>query len=319
MIVFNWILLIAVLQSGEGYPGRPLPLTKGTHVELDQFPSAFYAPAICDAEGNIYMRVAGAVSYRRAPVWKYSSHGRKLAAFQLPDAKDQAFHLGGYFPAADSFDEVTYDGTDTWVFHFKSDGSLEDKIRLSAPESLIPEDLFVFPRGNLLVRGYIQSGKRENEEFSAIFSSDGKLIKEFKHKDSDGKPLKKSEEPSQPDASFAGGPDGNAYVTRGNHVTVISPYGETIRSFDLLVPGQDFHAAKLEISGSILSMEYLRFDKKGIPEVRFRTYDLRGNLQYEYVPDETLRGGPLCFSENEGYLFYDGNGSQTYFVRAAIH
>lgn len=152
-----------------------------------------------------------------------------------------------------------------------------------------------------------------------MFSSDGTLIKEFKQRNADGTIVVAEDSAHPPDTAFALGSDGNAYAMLSNRVKVFSPNGELIRSFTFSDPEKDFHPVNMEISGATISIEFARMDKSGFPVIRFRTYDLQGELEHEFVPDETLTNSPICFSENEGYLFFAGNGSQNYFVRAAIH
>jgi hypothetical protein len=228
-----------------------LHVTKKFKVENEMAPLTL-RPYFCDGNDHVYYRKYIVGTTFRAPIEKVEQKSaRVIGTFKLPPAPK-----GNEFNARDFF--VSTDGTVTalaWIpattqvymVRFNSAGEPGNATKLEGdfqPEGPIA----VFPSGDVLVTGFEANlAEPRSRLFSAIFSSDGKLVKRVEFpSDRKVETMAKQHDPSVSptlapqlnlavsDGRILVGADGNAYLMRPLNppeIYVVNSTGEVIRTF----------------------------------------------------------------------------------------
>lgn len=237
---------------------RPLEITAKVKTVLS---GALLGRAACDEDGNIYLRpyvsqrVSGLPS-SASPVQKMKPDGTLAELFQNSDADGAKLPFRDAVSADGKVHQAawTRDGT-IYVISFAKDGSSKSKTRIQT-DSFLPYQLAVFKSGEFLLSG--TKGKDGHTPFTAVFSSDGKLLKEVTEPE-DEDLAKKAESGedyvSANGATFANsavefgdavsGSDGNVYLMRATspaQIYVVSPHGEIVRKLRI-DPGRSGYVA----------------------------------------------------------------------------
>jgi hypothetical protein len=247
--------------QGKASDKRPAP---ESHLRLTQVETVLakreiaigFSDLACDEDGNIYLESENA----GAPIRELNAKGERVASFVL--SADPDVDVYGSGPYALSADGELY----TWVGNrkdgrfyvlvFGADGTYKRKIKLDPGFPWIPGPFAVFSNGNLLMTGqeYDRDVWRPMLPFTAIFRSDGKMLKELSFQDDDQihkmtlerDPMITSARAPTDNRAVAFGhvqpaKDGNLYIMRWLSpavIYVVSPGGEVLRRFKV-DPGDD--------------------------------------------------------------------------------
>jgi hypothetical protein len=237
-------------------------------------PTLFTAPATCDNNGNLYLRM-----YQSGHVAKVTPAGKVEKLYRLDEVPDRDFkgarqalvisyavdERGNVYVAAENSDQKTV------LVKFQNDGDYEGVIPFDIA-NFSPLQVAAFAGGELLVSGYVMIVSKRDaspEVYTAIFDQYGHLVKDLtlsrdvSTKSSEDKarlPLQyKGAEagPALEQAIATGtvgiGVDGDAYIfrnTKSPTVFVVSPAGELVRRMVLKSPAPDLWPASESMSGA---------------------------------------------------------------------
>lgn len=238
---------------------RPLEITAKIKTELK---NPLLGRTACDEDGNIYLRpyisqrLSGLPS-STSPVQKVKPDGTLAELFQNSDADGTKLATNGVSVSADGKlyqAGWTRDGI-IYVTSFAKDGSVKSRTRIQG-DLFHPYQLAVFKSGEFLLSG--TKAKDGHASFTAVFSSDGQMLKEVSEPE-DQDITKKAESGeayvSANGATFANsavefgdavsGSDGNVYLMRATspaQIYVVSPHGEVVRKLRI-DPGRSGYVA----------------------------------------------------------------------------
>jgi hypothetical protein len=225
---------------------------------------------------------------------------------------------------------------------YKSDGSYKSLIKLQPGFAWIPSTLAVFASGNLLVSGleYDKNEKRFVWPFTAIFSSDGTLLKEVKLEDDDtlrdmaASGDSRVSSSTNPSSNFAiefgqsqAASDGNVYLMRWVTPTIfyaLSPGGGVVRRF-LVDPGdENFKPAEMHVAGSRIAV---LFYHPQTGELLMKIVDLEGHEIATYdqakvngkpTTNDALGSAFACYTDDpQRFTFLTTGDGQKLELRAA--
>lgn len=265
-----------------------------TPVETITAPSevaAGFAQLGCDSDGNLYLG-----SDSPAPgVRKLNTKGELVALFQ-PDANPDVKVWGsGSFAVTLDGELYNWVGAKTeitrYVLVFKPDGTYKSAIKLQPGFPWIPASLAVFANGTLLITGqeYDVDRSKPMLPFTAIFSADGRLLKEVSLEDDER--LHGMAVAHDPHVSSSMNPtgnravswgqmeaakDGNIYVMRWQSPAIIyavSPGGAVVRRFTVDPGRDDLMPVKMHIAGNRMA---ILFTQRQTNEKIMRVVDLEG-------------------------------------------
>lgn len=236
----------------------------------------FYEPLRCDSSGNVYFETD---TYGSSGIHKLAPSGERLAVF-TPGSNTEFKKIDstGYFTVTDTGElyELAFPHElSRYVFVYKSDGSYKDAIKLETGFPWMPSSLAVFPSGTLLVSGLEYDSDQTSAmwPFTAIFSSDGTLLKQIKLKDDDTlRGLAAGGDtrvisPQNPRANHAidfskmevG--DGNVYVMRWINPAIfyaISAGGEVVRRFTVDPGDSGYHPVSMHVSQNRIAVLFVQ-------------------------------------------------------------
>jgi hypothetical protein len=234
-----------------------------------------FADISCDEDGNIFLGLDGP----SAPaIRKLNTKGELTTLFQPYGNPDiDIMGLGRYAVTTDGelyLFASPKDGKPWWVILvFKSDGSYKTNIKLDPGFGWTAASFAVFANGNILVTGQkvFRDQSRMQESFTAIFRSDGRLLKTIDlEDDAHLQDLAKSGPPSSPlvpnsNRAVSWGhlraaKDGNIYVMRALSPAIIyaiSPGGELVRRFTVDPDDASMLPFQMLISGNNISVEFI--------------------------------------------------------------
>jgi hypothetical protein len=237
-----------------------------------------FARISCDEDGNIFLGLDGP----SAPaIRKLNTKGELKTLFQPYGNPDiDILGLGNYAVTTDGelyLFASPKDGKPWWdILVFKSDGSYKTTIKLDPGFGWTPASLAVFANGNILVTGQkvFRDQSRMQEPFTAIFRSDGRLLKTIDPEDDShlhelGKsgPSNSSLVPTSNRAVSWGimrpARDGNIYVMRALSPAIIyaiSPSGEVVRRFTVDPDDASMLPYQMLISGNKVSVLFMNRD-----------------------------------------------------------
>lgn len=202
----------------------------------------------CDADGNFYIASVDGWS-----ISKFNPKGELVATFKATSSPDiPQLDLAGKFTVSEDGDVrqlVFPHSFDRDVFLYNKDGSFKSFVKLDADGIWNPSLFVALPSGNFLGTGQKWDRlAREYFPFTAIFSSNGTLLKEVHLEDDDyiHKQATSGDLRFVPSGSAGGlnfaisrgslkvASDGNMYLLRQLNPAVVyavSPGGEVIRRF----------------------------------------------------------------------------------------
>jgi hypothetical protein len=251
---------------------QPLHLTPLKTIPTSQATTGF-GEISCDGDGNFYL---GADSPAFPGITKINSNG-ELAALFKPDLNpDVPVEFGEDFFVTKDGEVYMWVGAkksfERYVLIFKSDGSYKSNVKLQTGFPWMPANISVFPHGEILMTGqeYVKGSNRTMLPFTAIFSSDGKMLKELELDDdakindmaaSHDAHIVSSTNPSNNRAvawgRAAAASDGNIYVMRWLSPAVfyaISPGGEVVHRFTVDPGSSGYMPVQMHISGNRIAV-----------------------------------------------------------------
>jgi hypothetical protein len=238
-----------------------------------------FADVSCEEDGNIFLGLDGP----SAPaIRKLNAKGELTTLFQPYSNPDiDIMSLGRYAVTADGELYMLASPNDgkPWnvILVFKSDGSYKTNIKLDQSFGWNASSLAVFANGNILVTGQkvFRDQTRMQEPFTAIFRSDGRLLKTLDLEDdkhiqdlakSGSANLTSSLVPTSNRAVAWGimrtAKDGNIYVMRALSralIYAISPGGETVRHFTVDSGDSSMMPSQMLISGNNISVQFMNY------------------------------------------------------------
>jgi hypothetical protein len=265
----------------------------------------------CDADGNFYIADADRLS-----ISKLNPKGELVATFRATSSPDMPQLDGaGMFTVSGDGDVrqlVFPHSFDRDVFLYNKDGSFKSFVKLDAGGIWNPSLFVAFPSGNFLGTG--QKWDRVAQEyfpFTAIFSSDGTLLKEVHLEDDDYI----HKQATSGDSRFVPGglpgglnfaisrgslkvaSDGNVYLLRQLNPAVvyaISPGGEIVRRFTVDPGDSLLTVARMAIAGSRAALVFRKGGEgKNIERQFVQIVDLEGNKIVTY--EESMVDGHIAF------------------------
>jgi hypothetical protein len=290
-------------------PDAPRVLELKTQLKTS-LKGALLSRAGCDEDGNIYLRpyisqrVSG-LPGSTSPVQRMKPDGTMAEVFQNTDADGTKLPVTGVSVSADGkVYEAAWTPSDVYVISFAKDGSVQSRTRIQTAY-FQPYQLAVFKSGEFLLSG--TKGKDGHAPFTAVFSSDGKLLKELTEPE-DEDMAKKAQAGqrgfvSENTPNFGNstiefgdavsGSDGNVYLMRATapaQIYAISSHGEVVRKLKIDAGNSGFVAHTIRAAKDGLAITFgVPFEKtetiikvvtySGDPIATYRSADQNLNPQ----------------------------------------
>jgi hypothetical protein len=303
---------------------------------------------ICDGAGNVYVRrnEFEKPGQERAalPIRKISPEGNLVGSFRVLSAFTRYRTDGGIdvvgrsvFATTDGKVFQAAIGNDgVYVVAFAPDGSVKAKTKLATGTATTPWLLAVFKSGEYLLTA--TTGMDNLTPFTAVFSTDGRLVKTIYEPEDEEARKKASPADWSPrpigtigGADFvskgdvAAGSDGNVYLLHGTAsaalVYVISPAGEVVRKVRIEAGDPDLLARSIKFYSGRLAVEFDRWFNFDTHKNVIKVTDLEGNAiaDYRMRPVEGNHALYLAGYGSEGFTFvpYE-NEDRFYLVKARL-
>jgi hypothetical protein len=264
-------------------------------VTVPSVPAGMFAkPITCDASGNIYLHND---QYGVSGLHKLSREGTPLALFLAKSEPD--FRIAAALMFSLATDGSVYQlvflrsgDIDRYVLVYNPDGSFRARVRLQLDFAWVPSTFAVFPSGDMLVSGqaYDVGSRRSMRPFTAVFSSQGKLVREVQLADDEA--LRQMTDvgdvrvtsPFDPRSSRAIGfsemhlaKDGNIYLMRWTAPAIlyaISPKGEVVRRFTVDPGDDDYRPEAMHIASGRIALMFVQPQSR---EKVMKVLDLEGH------------------------------------------
>lgn len=273
---------------------------------------AFKSGSKCDADGNLYIRKFALDRPLLGPVVKIDRDGKRVALF------DPAAFAGlgldradGFSPAADGgIYQIAQKGVTNpriYVLHFGSDGAASAPVMLDA--DLEVYTFAAFAEGNFLVSGVrreVQNRKDRGRNFTAVFSADGRELKELSFPGGADSAHAKTtaDDEASPMLDLADaevGSDGNLYVMRRSVpalIYVIAPSGKIMRMIKVAAPAAGAVPNVFHLSGNQLALSF--GSEQGDAMTMVVVDAQTGRRISSYADPGGLGPSFSCFAANEG-------------------
>jgi hypothetical protein len=310
---------------------------------------AFMFPAICDEDGNLYIRKYASDHPMLGPIVKIDRDGKRAALFDpAAFSKLDLSRSDSFTPSSDGgIYQIAQAGVvkpQIYVLHYSSDGSASSPVRLDADFEVY--SFAAFAEGNFLASGMdrdVTSSRDRGKAVTAVFSADGRRLGavSFAHPPHSNKtatggaatsggapkqlawPDSSPEDATTPllDLSLAQtASDGNVYVLHPGSpavVYVISPDGNVERALKLKTDsGDDIFASAFHVSGNRLAVTLSRGKSAAQTIVVMDAQTGQPFARYSVSVDV----GPMfaCYSANESsFTFLNlGEGNTLQVIRA---
>lgn len=304
-------------------------------VTVPSVPAGMFAkPITCDLEGSIYLHND---QYGVSGLHKLSREGKPLALFLAKSEADFKIAAALVFSVAN--DGSVYQlvflrsgDIDRYILVYNPDASLRARIRLQLDFAWVPSTLAVFPSGDMLITGqaYDVGSHRSMRPFTAIFSPQGKLVREVQLADDEA--LRQMTDigdarvtsPFDPRSSRAVGfsemqmaKDGNIYLMRWTAPAIlyaISPKGVVVRRFTVDPGNDDYRPQAMHIAGDRIALLFVQPQSR---EKVMKVLDLEGREIATYGEPEKdgkasdeLGSAFACYSEQpEQFIFLGADDS----------
>jgi hypothetical protein len=300
--------------------------------------TSFVPPLRCDSEGNLYLMND---PYGVNGIRKLNAKGERLALFTSSIRQDMKLDLAGSFAlgVGGTIYQLVFPHEITrYLFVYGSDGVYKSKIKLEPGFAWQPSTLGVFSSGNLLVAGQKYDGNNSDGPLlpaTALFSPDGKLLKEIKLEDDQAiyemgaRGDSRVTLPQAPTHNLAfsssqiePGKDGNLYLMRRLTPAIlyaVSSSGEVVRRFTVDPGDASLEPWEMHVSGDRIAIV---FHHPQTWDSVLKIVDLEGQpiksyaASTEYGKDGTRRpeslAGPLaCYNSNPERFTFLSNGDDS--------
>jgi len=306
--------------KNEVLPTSVLHLTPVETIQVKNELAAGFADFTCDEDGNVYL---GAETWAGS-IRKLNPKGDLLTTFDRYSNPDIEVYGAGSYALTPDGDLYTWVGNKKdryfYVIVFGPDGKYKSKIKIDPGFPWIPGPFAVFRNGNLLMTGqeYDRDVRQTMLPFTALFRSDGKLLKEVWLEDDEriynqargGDPkLTSISVPANNRAVSWGrvqtGNDGNIYIMRWLSPAVfyvVSPSGEVVRRFTVDPGRSGLLPVTMHISANRIAV---LFREEGTREQQMKIVDLNGEEVATYdatspEPKKPLGAAFACYSAKSG-------------------
>jgi len=324
-LILGLLLVVSISGAGqEALAPSPRVLRASSSQVLGVPPFSAYGNAYCDNDKNLFFHVAGETnSYNAGVIMKLAPRSQMPTLFQLPSEFSGKIGFLEFFVTPSGavwFLEEAPDAT-LYVFRFDSDGSMASRSRLDAPEHLRAEDFVVSKSGVTLLAGYFDRDAPKNlrgKSYIALFEKSGKLRKQVTKESVKDVELDEITKKLH-DGGVSVGSDGNFYFLHSNQILVVSEYGDVVRRLSFLRPDKDVTAVKVHLSGSVLSIQFVKPNKDGLLLTQFLLLDSATGEPFAlYEPSDELGNNCVCFSHRDGYTFFRIENGKVKLVSAPL-
>jgi hypothetical protein len=272
----------------------------------------------CDEDGNIYVRPyvsqwkAARFSFE-SPVQRIKPEGNLGEVFKnstLDGEKLAATEIvvnaeGGVYQVGWTQDK----NPDIYVTSFAKDGSVEARTRLEI-QLFRPDHLAVFKSGEFLLSG--TKGKAQNTPYTAVFSLDGKLLKEVV-------------EPEDKEAVTFGnavsGADGNVYLDRAASpalIYAVSPSGEVVRKLRIDAGRSGYGVGSIRaFKGGLVIAFGPPLGRIASTIIRIVTYSGDPVAAYEVTENSLTPQSLACYAEGS-FTFVSTSSDNNVYVYTAV-
>lgn len=294
-------------------------------------------PVDCDEIGNIYLRFFDNDSPLKEPVYKFNNRGERQASYSV--AGDHMFDGMGKgasdFAVGKNGDVylLAHSERTSYILKLDKTGHIKSKIQLEV--DFDPSHFAVFDSGRILATG-TGLGTRKSPDphtiFTAIFESDGKLIKKVSPPQ-DEEFVTAAErgdsefvEPGQLGGGnyavdlgmVTRGSDGNLYVLRHAsraRVYGISPEGEIVHSFELSPDDSGRLPAAISSFDGKLAVAYAGKGESRGSAIRLVGLDGRAYSTYD---TSSLGATFACYSKPGRFTLITARNGQMHFTFADV-
>ena len=324
-LILGLLLVVSISGAGqEALAPSPRVLRASSSQVLGVPPFSAYGNAYCDNAKNLFFHVAGETnSYNAGVIMKLAPSSQMPTLYQLPREFSGKIGFLEFFVTPSGavwFLEEASDGP-LYVIGFASVGSMATRSRLDAPEHLRAEDFVVSKNGVTLLAGYFDKDAPKNlrgKSYIALFEKSGKLRKEIKADSIQDVDLKEIAKKLH-NGAVTVGPEGNFYFLHSNEILVISEYGDVVRRLSFSRPYKDVTAVKVHLSGSVLSIQFVKPNKDGLLLTQFLRLDSATGQPFAlYEPSDELGNNCVCFSHRDGYTFFRIENGKVKLVSAPL-
>jgi hypothetical protein len=304
-------------------------LKAATKIEVRSHRATLSGQAMCDDAGNVYIRQQDAQTspneLSRLPIQSITPAGAVEGNFRVRDAfpglgsKQDVSGMGVFVDHAGKvYQAATANDGVYWVVEFARDGAVKAKTKLdtSSHRSLSLDHLVVFSSGEYLLAGEAGMDRRYSTPFTAVFASDGRLVKEIYEPEDDE--ARQKAEVGDLDYALNGvgnqfvslgdaatDSDGNAYLLRHTPrgsptlVYVISRAGDVVRK--LRIEAGDFDLVARGIKSYDGRLAIMLGSRVHTDQYRVKVIDLQGNSIADYA-------GPLIGDDTLALACYNSEG-----------
>jgi hypothetical protein len=330
-ILVSAIAIVSSLYAQQ--TASPVSIRANARGEMPKDHSATIMHAMCDEGGNLYDRPPFDENGQWTEIQKITADAQLVGKFHAESDLFFVEHNNIYVLA----------GTRPWgvvVVKLGQDGSVESQAKLQLDSFVHVTHFAVFESGEYLVVGLAgtitERSPHLRTPFTAVFASDGHLVKKIYEPDdeearqhAEGSDSRYSRCCSESGNEFVGwnsdvtsGLDGNVYVLHGvspQLVYVISPAGEVIRKFkvdsgnpSLSANSIKFYQGRLAIGFSWLGDE---------PKTLIKVVDLNGKALADYeIVEKAGDSDPVlaCYNSSGFTLLPRWVGNKPYLLTAKV-
>ena len=274
------------------------------------------APVKCDGDGNIYLRYPS-----RSPstfdVARISPDGSTTASYRYYEQAELKNAFAEDFAIANDgkvYVLLQFSQKKMIVAEFSSNGQFENKTELLMADGVDPSQLVVLNDGSFFISGIkIGGGQQSGEPFNVIFTSSGKMAREFSFKGDVSAAVspKSTSGPADanPSVRFGRallGQDGYLYVMRATSpaiIYVISPGGEVARTLKLQAPIKRGIPVAMMVNAGRLAIEFSDPDAQDVSDTTIRVVSATtGDTVADYKIVRELTEALACYT-NDKFTF----------------
>lgn len=311
-------------QSGVDQPfGYSLPVIhtltvfKRTPVAVPSFD--YFGTPQCDGDGTMYFDAGTPVARNRTYLAVPRDGGAEVI-YALPQEIEKG-EPATAFAAAPSGGVrllVISPRLGVWIYRFRGDGEIADKLKLDAPSTILPDSFATTAGGYTLITGFYPDAAHSADDgktFRAIFDANGNRIATLAAEDAglgkDGIMIA----PSQTRVATSGD---LFYWTDGKRVYVMDVSGHITNSYDIPKPGAKEMVQAISVSGGMIEITVLDAVQHQLKQKYLVMDALSGDVNGIYAPPEGLTAGLACFDSKNGFVFLQGNHGHPELLQALL-
>jgi hypothetical protein len=291
---------VAAAQS----PEYPISL-KPTSSNVLGVPAFSYGENVqCDGQGNMFFHAARAVN--DIVILKLSKD-ESTTLYTLPeDEAKKAYFLAFRVTREGHIWVLAHaaPGKDLYLYQFGGNSTGPDKIRISVPEGLRPDNFVMLADDHVALFGYFDDeapAAQRSKSYFGVFDQSGRLVRDSLSSATHAEIEQVKSHVA--DAGASQSEDGQTYVLQGESILAVSSTGEMLKKFKVPSPGDGYLASNVFAAGAFLCVKYRKLIANGPFAAEYVLLDrMSGKVLRYYVPNSELGNNLLCFSE-EGFTF----------------